>query len=299
MQVIPEEKGRASLEVSLVFNQSTVTAAYATSPMKLLTPRSRGPRVYAYVSNLGGGLVAGDQTRLDLRIGNGARCFIGTQASTKIYRNPSFLPCGHTTQASLDAGALLVFAPAPVQPFKDSTYVQRQTFHLSPDAGLVLLDWFTSGRRARGERWAFAHFASRNEVWQTMPSRDEHGLAQTSSEIDQDSRRGEECTFMDSLVLDPADGALDSTFRSGRFNCFAMLLLTGALLEQPRLRLLEETNQLSVRRKASLLISASPVRNGAVLRVAGEELAEVENYLRRCLGLLSNVFGEDPWSRRW
>src|SRR5579859_5829790 len=112
MQIQPEASGRASLEVSLVFNQSTVTTAYATSPMKVLTPRSRGPSVYAYVSNLGGGLVAGDQTRLDLQIGNGARCFVGTQASTKIYRNPGFLPCSHTTQASLDPGALLVFAPA-------------------------------------------------------------------------------------------------------------------------------------------------------------------------------------------
>ena len=111
-----KEKGHAALEVDLVFNQSTVIGAYATSPMKLLTPCSRGRSVCTYASNFGGGLVAGDQTRLDLRIGKGARCFLGTQASTKVYRNPHLLPCSHMTNAAVEEDALLVFAPAPVQP---------------------------------------------------------------------------------------------------------------------------------------------------------------------------------------
>ena len=60
-------------------------------------------------------MVAGDQTRLKLHVACGARCFVGTQASTKIYRNPRRLPCSHATQATLDADSLLVFAPDPVQ----------------------------------------------------------------------------------------------------------------------------------------------------------------------------------------
>jgi urease accessory protein len=87
-----QERGRASLEVDRIFNESTVTGAYATSPMKLLTPRARGDCVCTYATNFGGGLVAGDQTRLEIRVGKRARCFLGTQASTKIYRNPHRLP---------------------------------------------------------------------------------------------------------------------------------------------------------------------------------------------------------------
>ena len=52
MQINLQERGRAALEVEQVFNLSTVTGAYATSPLKLLTPRSRGKSVCVYASNL-------------------------------------------------------------------------------------------------------------------------------------------------------------------------------------------------------------------------------------------------------
>jgi urease accessory protein len=278
MQIHDGPKATASLEVCVVFNESTITGAYASSPMKLLTPRSRGRSVCAYVSNFGGGLVAGDQTRLDLRLGKGSRCFVSTQSLTKVYRNPSLLPCEHETQAYLDSDSLLVFAPAPVQPFADSTYVQRQQFHLAPGAGLVLLDWFTSGRRARGERWAFARFATRNEVWRSAPA--------------------EECVFLDSLQLNSAESDLASPYCTGRFNCFAMLLLIGGVVKEPAVRILEKTSALPVQRRAAVLMSASPVKDGAVLRITGEEVGEVEKYVRRCLEPLSDLLGDEPWSRR-
>src|SRR5690349_13789670 len=160
----PLRAGSGALTVRVVAGQSTVTSALAASPLKLLTPRSRGPSVWACTSSFGGGLVAGDQTRLELRIEEGARCYLGTQASTKIYRNPSQAPCGHGTRAVLGPGALLVFAPDPVQAFTDSCYTQRQEFQLAPDASLALLDWFTAGRTARGERWQFRRLRSRNSV---------------------------------------------------------------------------------------------------------------------------------------
>src|SRR5690242_18480080 len=91
--------GQASLEVALIAGQSTVTAAQASNPVKLLTPRARADSVWAYSSSFGGGLVAGDQTRLNLYIRAGARCFFSTQSSTKVYRNPGELPCAHHTDA--------------------------------------------------------------------------------------------------------------------------------------------------------------------------------------------------------
>ena len=49
--------------------------------------------------------------RLDLMLGYETKCFMSTQASTKIYRNPHKRPCGHVTEARLEPGAVLVFAP--------------------------------------------------------------------------------------------------------------------------------------------------------------------------------------------
>ncbi len=217
LEKISAQRGHAHLTVETVFGQSTVTSTCATSPMKILVPQSRGISVWACTSSFGGGLVAGDETRLDLSIGAGARCFVGTQASTKIYRNPSRLPCSHITRAHLKSNSLLIFAPDPVQAFADSAYTQRQEFHLADGAGLALVDWFTSGRAARGERWAFNRLQSRNDVFLSG-----------------------ERIFMDSILLDSADGSLTSAHRTGRFNCFALLLFIGLPLHEAAAHLLKE-----------------------------------------------------------
>jgi hypothetical protein len=130
---VPEiHPGRGHLGVELISGQSALTSSWASSPLKILVPRPRGPSVWAYFSSFGGGLVAGDETSVTLDIGEQSRCFISTQASTKVYRNLESRPCGHQLAATLGANSLLVFAPDPVQAFAGSSYAQRQTFHLAP-----------------------------------------------------------------------------------------------------------------------------------------------------------------------
>ena len=304
MELNFQEKGRAALQVERVFKESTVTGAYATSPMKLLTPRSRGQCVCSYSSNFGGGLLAGDQTQLDLSVGSQARCFLGTQASTKVYRNPHSLPCTHVTRATVGPDALLVFAPAPVQPFANSRYDQRQQFRLAPGASLALLDWFTSGRSACGERWAFERLFMRNEVWQSsaaefvVDDRGFHSANGVSPEEGSAAPGEEHCVFLDCCCLDSKDGDLNSPHRTGRFNCFALLFMVGSPLKELAQRCLDEVGRLAVKPRSKLLVSASPLREGAILRVAGEGVAEVDAYLRKHLLPLANLMGEDPWSRR-
>jgi urease accessory protein len=269
-------RGHARLEVEMVFGESTVTSSYASSPMKLLAPVSRGKSVWAFTSSFGGGLVAGDQTQLELKIGAGTCCFVGTQASTKIYRNPKARPCGHITTATVAENSLLVFAPDPVQAFAGSTYSQRQEFRLEASAGLALVDWFTSGRAARGERWQFSQFKSRNEVFVAG-----------------------ERIFLDSISLDSADGSLASPARTGRFNCFATVLLVGEPLHAVAGELLQAISAAPVERNAALVASVSPVRDGALLRVAGESVEHVGRELHQHLKSLTTLLGDDPWARKW
>jgi urease accessory protein len=264
--------GQAKLEVEMVFHQSAVTSAVASSPMKLLTPVARGQSVWSYTSSFGGGLVAGDQTQLEITISGGARCFFGTQSSTKVYRNPAALPCDHSTRAEVSDDSLLVFAPEPVQAFADSHYAQRQEFHLAPNAGLVLLDWFSAGRTARGERWAFKHLASRNDVF-----------------------IGSERAVVDSILLNSEELAA----QIGRFNCLATLLLIGPPVKLAAEGLLQQIATRPVEKRAALVWSASPVRAGALLRVAGEEVELVRRELSRHLTFLRDLLGDDPWARKW
>jgi len=260
----------------MVAGRSAVTSACASSPMKLLVPRPRGDSVWAYLGSLGGGFVAGDQTKMQVRLGTDARCFLTTQASTKVYRNPNGRPCGHALRADLAAGSLLVLMPDPIQSFAGSIYSQRQAFHLETGAGLVLLDWFSSGRTARKERWKFVRLHSRNEVF-----------------------AGPERMLLDSLLLDQADGALDGPPRMGRFNCLAVIVITGAVVAAAASHCLAAIEARPVLRGERLLVSASPIRGGAILRLAGERVEEVAAEIRRLLRFLPQLLGDDPWSRKW
>ena len=103
--------GHGELRVEVISGASAVVKSRATSPLKILVPRPRGPSVWAYLSSYGGGLVAGDQIQINLGLGEHARCYLGTQASTKVYRNPGLRPCGHSLKAVLGEGSLLVLAP--------------------------------------------------------------------------------------------------------------------------------------------------------------------------------------------
>ncbi len=268
--------GHAALSVDIVGRQSTVTSSVASSPLKLLIPRARGESAWVYLSSLGGGLLAGDQNRLDVTLGEGAKCFLGTQASTKIYRNPLARPCAQRTRATVGANALLVMAPDAVQPFADSDYVQQQEFHLGNGAGLVLVDWFTSGRKESGECWAFRRYRSRNEIFI-------------------DGR----CRVLDSLLLEQADGPSGLQQRMGRYHCFASLLMIGPSLAAPAEALLGAIAATELSRRAPLLVSASPVVGGALLRIAGETAEMVRHELHRRLGFLKAFLGDDPWSRKW
>lgn len=274
----------AELRVGLVAGQSTLQASYSTQPLRLLTPVSRGTSVWSYLSNLGGGLVAGDQTEIHCHVGRDARCFLGTQSSTKIYRNPKGKPCRHVADVRLDEGSLLVLAPDPVQAFAEASYDQTQRIRMAPGSSLVLLDWFTSGRMARGERWRFQRLHSRNEVWAC----DHEGQGH-------DGR----LAFLDSMTLDAGRHSLDVQHRLGRFDCIALLLLMGPLLQAGIDALMESVAAAPVSRSASLCFSASPIGQGALLRIAGERTRDVSQEIERRLAFIPALLGDDPWARRF
>jgi urease accessory protein len=268
--------GDAALAVSMIHGLSAATTAWARNPFKLLMPRARGETVWAYTSSFGGGMVAGDCTRMEVSVDAGARCFLSTQASTKIYRNPEHLPCSHELTARVADDALLILAPDPVQCFAESSYEQRQHFALGPSANLVLVDWMSAGRTARGERWSFRRYASRNEV----------------------ERAGKKL-LVDALRLDQQDGALDSMFRGGRFNCLATVALLGPQLAVHAKSILEWCGAEPIQPRASLVCAASPLHEGVILRVAGISVEEVGRAIQERLGFVRPLLNDDPFARKW
>ncbi|MDX1953787.1 MAG: urease accessory protein UreD [Verrucomicrobiota bacterium] len=260
----------------MVQGRSAVLYSCSSNPLRLLTPCINRESVWAYLSSFGGGMVAGDQTSMKVTVDRNARCFLGTQASTKIYKNHLSRPCAHHLNATIGNNALLVFTPDPVQCFAGSTFDQCQRFDLEQASNLVLLDWVSSGRAARGERWAMNRYSSRNEI-----------------------RREDRLIFLDALKLEPAETKLGNPFRTGGYHCFATVLLLGPLLAGHAAKILEAFASQPPPCREPVLASASPLEDGAVLRFAGTHVQEVAAAIFRHLQFVAELLNDNPWLRKW
>jgi urease accessory protein len=273
----PHFAGRGVLQVQRVNGRSVATRTLARSPLRLLTPRNcPGDAAWVFTSTFGGGLVAGDQIDLDVRIGADATCAIATQASTKVFRALAGETSRQTLTIKADAGATCMALPDPLTCFAGAVFEQRVKIELDETASLVLVDWITGGRRARGERWAFQRYLSRIDAFV-----------------------GSKLVFRDAILLDQADGPIDGEHRMGRCNCFGTLLVLGKRVESAAAVLLEWAGAQPVNRGEELVFSASPVPVGVVIRVAGARTEEVGRWIRRRLDFVPALLGGDPWARKW
>ena len=268
--------GHGHLRVGLADGLSKALESWASAPLKLLVPNSRGLSVWAYLSSFGGGLVAGDQTSVDVNVGPNSRCYLSTQASTKVYRNPSGLACSHRLHATIESGGLLIALPDPIQCYSQACYEQRQSFDLAPSAGLVVLDSLCSGRTERGERWDFTRYSSRTEI-----------------------RVGGRLVVLDSIHLSAEDGIIGDAMRVGPYRCFATLTIVGDALRSASDLVIQHFVGAGVLIRPALFCIASPVQGGVLLRIAGLSHEEVARALQEHLQFLSGLLGDHPWSRKW
>lgn len=271
----PASEGRAGV-ARLAFERSgprtVVRTALAHSPLRLLTPRNHGHAAWAYTSSFGGGLVDGDHLRLDVDLADGATALLATQGSNRVYRSPK--GCRSDLHARVGTDALFAWVPDPTVCFTGARYCQTLDVSLAAGASLVLADVVTAGRSARGERWAFLHYASRLRV----------------------AREGR-ALLDEKWVLDPAHGALPS--RLGRFDALATVLLVGPALASAREVLAARISGLPVKSRAEEVISASPLgEDGLLLRAAAVSLEALLRTTREWLSFLPGLLGDDPWARR-
>ncbi|WP_375742482.1 urease accessory protein UreD [Corallococcus interemptor] len=268
----PERAGVARLAFERSGPRTVVRTALAHSPLRLLTPRNHGHAAWAYTSSFGGGLVDGDHLRLEVDVADGACALLATQGANRVYRSPQ--GCRSDLVARVGPDALLAWVPDPTVCFTGARYAQSLDVTLSPGASLVLADVVTAGRSARGERWAFLHYASRLRV-----AREGRALV--------DER----------WVLDPAHGALPE--RLGRFDALASVLLVGPALKDARESLATRVAGLPVQPRAREVVSASPLgEDGLLLRVAAVSLETLLATTRDWLSFLPGLLGDDPWARR-
>lgn len=141
-------------------------------PLKLIAPdrhiSSKEQHVtVVFLLTYGGGLVGGDKINLKIELEDNTLLSLLTQGSTKIFKSPNKqVVSGQVLDVKIGAGAALCYLPDPNQPFAESVYEQKQTFYVdkSGKSSLLMLDWVSEGRRARGESWTLWGWKGRNEV---------------------------------------------------------------------------------------------------------------------------------------
>ena len=261
------QSGSGRLAVEIVADKSAATLVEARSPLKILVPHPRGESVWAYLSNFGGGLLSGDTIDFSIAVAENARCFLSTQSSTKIYRGSA----RNLFHAEIAPGALLVYTPDVSQGFANSRYRQKQTIQLADEtSNLIFLDWYSSGRAARGERWSFSEHSSRTDIFVA-----------------------DRPVFIDTVRL------TDCAEHFARINCVATLVLLGRDIEERAVEYAREISRASISKRADLLEVASAIPGGAVLRFAGISVEAVARRIRARVDFISEKLGDNPFRRKW
>jgi urease accessory protein len=272
----PDAAGGGFVSITRIGPRSGVTRLGAASPLKLLVPRHNATAAWVFASTYGGGLVEGDRIALTVDLAAGSTAMIGTQASTKVYSCRGGRASSQSLLAKVADDALLVQSPDPLVCFAGAIYEQSQRFELSAGGSLVIIDWITSGRMARGERWAFRNYQSRTEVF-----------------ID------DKLILLDALTLDPADGPITQPHRMGGYNCLATAVLIGPRVKDLAAGIFAAVGEEPVGKRETLIRCASEIPGGTLMRVAGETTESVATYLREKLAPIAQQLGDDPWGRKW
>ncbi|RDB29181.1 Urease accessory protein D [Hypsizygus marmoreus] len=302
--------GLGRISLTTYGSGAVFTELSSTYPLKLLSPRITGHVATVYMLTYGGGLVGGDHISLSVDVDATAILVLLSQGSTKVFKTrlgqrravPTTRPTPAVTDNiassnhalttmqnltfSVAAEGALFMLPQPVTCFRSASYTQMQTFYLSRNASLVLLDWLTSGRVSMGEEWAFSRYYSANEVWV------------------EGRRIAKDVMLLDDLQVDTGAQLAPRTLRDrlSPYSCYAMVILCGPLVQGTIHHLGGQYDQISVfktRAPAGLIWSLShmPSGGGAIVRVAGKETESVKKWLGQALVGLQETIGIDVYQQ--
>ncbi|PIA16196.1 UreD-domain-containing protein [Coemansia reversa NRRL 1564] len=296
--------GRGSIDCHVLAGrlQLTSTCAY---PLKIISPqayRANKSKLYPAVSYLlsyGGGIVHGDRIHITIKVGEQCALLLLTQGSTKVFRKrvrhqqieykEEDSESYQTIEVKVEDESIVCLLPDPVTCFENARYNQRQIIRIvgkdeekKNSGSVVLLDWVTSGRMSRGERWCFDKYFSINLVM-----------------------FGDKLVIRDALLLEDGVG-----MGMERMDVFAYLLLLGPLVVEvadalraehrdrrigPSLKRTESSTA-----KENVWWSVSEVDSngvyGIAIRAASTNTDDLKCWIKTRLAPLQNILGDSAWS---
>jgi urease accessory protein len=265
-----EAPGGSVLAVARSRERSVVTRARSVAPLRLLAPVNPGPAAWVYQSSLGGGFVGSDAIELAVEVAAGARLFLTSQASGKVYRRAT---SRFRLDAAIGEAGLLIAWADPLACFAGAAFDQRQRFRIARSAGVIVVDAWTAGRIAHGECWAFDALALATEL-----------------EID-----GER-VLDDAVRITPGHGALAARMAGAR--AFATIVIAGDAFASAAAAI---GRDVAARAPAARpLIAASAWPWGTVVRLAAATTEALVVAIHGLIGPpVTEALGADPHARKW
>lgn len=200
----PPEVAAATISLEFEFDDVVARTVLAASrqepPLKVVRafPVDNGA-VLTHLHNVSGGLLGGDNLKLDVRVGRKARVQLTTTGATRIYRPRAGSPVTvQSNNVAVGENALLEYLPDPLIPYAGARFLQRTIIQLALGAGLFWWDILSPGREARGEIFEYERLQMKTEI-----------------------SAGERIIAAEHVDLEPKKRALNSLARLGPYRTYA------------------------------------------------------------------------------
>lgn len=144
-------------------NETILTEQLSLKPLKIVNPKSQKQTGVCMLTSYGGGFVEGDYVKLDVMCKENTTSIISSQANTRVYESDG-MPCKQKLHLTLKKNAFHVFFNDPLVMHNGGNFIQENTINLDEESVLLFIDWFSAGRTANGESFAFKAFETSTKI---------------------------------------------------------------------------------------------------------------------------------------
>lgn len=156
---MPGQNGTIKIELQAKEDSKTyIKSLLSKAPFliqKAMYPDSGYPHfAHIYMMSSSGGILQGDEQKIDVVMGKNSTARITTQSATKIYK----MEGGYASQyinIHSQEGSYLEFVPHQIIPFKSSRFYQEVNLEVEENAVLIYSEIISAGRIASGEKFDF------------------------------------------------------------------------------------------------------------------------------------------------
>ncbi|VVC05738.1 Urease accessory protein UreD [uncultured archaeon] len=250
---MPGQNGTKKIQLQVNEDSKTyIKSLLSKAPFliqKAIYPDTSYPHfAHIYMMSSSGGILQGDEQKIDVVVGRNSAARITTQSATKIYR----MEDGYASQyinIHNQEGSYLEFFPHQIIPFKSSRFYQEVNLEVADNAILIYSEIISAGRIASGEKFDF-------DLCFLRTSAHRNGMLQ----------------FTDVMSLNQKDKLnLESVF--GGKTIFSTVYIIGNSIQIESI--VDEIN--SATKNDSLLASCSslPYDSGVIVRILADSVSEI------------------------